>query len=590
MASSHSSDLDSSMRNVSLSALALQKLQARLRQLGETDAISLADSFIGDSGCELLVRYVREHPSVTALDLRGNNIGAEGVQAIGELLKQSTSLVSLSLEWNNAYQGLHCLAAALTTNTSLRSLDLRNNKLGPEAATQLAQSLRSNSSLSRLDLRWNEISLQGVRAFTHLLESKLSGLKELELSGNKAPEEAVRLAESLLKGEPLYQEVSPKRRPSDFRNRSSGSFHRRDTETLSQSRYESQIADLEFALEQERKRNADLAAALAVEQEEKHETECRCVALQEASSYLQGSLLEEKQGWEESVAGEKVHRSAAEERTAALQLALSKQEATNHDLEERVISLQDALEKTQTVLTAATVPTEESYRQLLDSERAHFTAQLSTHSHQIQSLEASNLQLTLELTAYKEKLSHCQSQSQEALIVQAAQLHEDESKRFHATFYSIDQKLKSVQELRATLAARCESLQRDIMKGEKKSVEHTLAFEAERESIIDQTREMAAVVRDLQGEVGRLRAENDRLKRYCEDMEVESERNRSDLGDQTALFQAKMSEMMGRQREERTQWEQQHSSTLQRIRALESELQRTAGESRRALDTFVLST
>jgi predicted nucleic acid-binding Zn-ribbon protein len=125
------------------------------------------------------------------------------------------------------------------------------------------------------------------------------------------------------------------------------------------------------------------------------------------------------------------------------------------------------------------------------------------------------------------------------------------------------------------------------MKGEKITVEQALAFDLERETIKDQTREMAAFVRELQGEVGRLRAENDRLKRYCEEMETECEQNRADLGDQIALFQAKMSEMMTNQREERGQWEQQRSSTLQRIRALEGELQLTAAENRRALDTYV---
>lgn len=584
--SSRSSDMDSSARNVSLSDLALQKLQARLRQLGETDTISLADSFIGDCGCELLVRYVKDHPNVTALDLRGNNIGAEGVKAIAELLRQPSSLVSLSLEWNNAHQDLHSLSEALSTNTTLRSLDLRNNKLGPEAAVQLARSLGTNSTLSRLDLRWNEISLEGVQAFTCLLESKQSGLKELELSGNKAPEEAVKQAECLLKGEPLYQEVSPKRRPSDIRNRSSGSYRRRDIE--SQSRYETQIADLEFALEQERKRNADLATALAIEQEEKHETECRCAALQEASSQLQASFLDEKQDLEENAAGSRVQRTLAEERTEGLQFALSKQEAANHDLEQRVIALQEALDKAQTAFTVATAHTDESSHQLLDSEKATLAAELSARDHQIQSLEATKVQLSLEISALKDKCSHIEARAREALIAQSTQLREDESKRFNATFYSIDQKLKSVQELRDTLASRNESLQREIMKGEKITVEQALAFDLERETMKDQTREMAAFVRELQGEVGRLRAENDRLKRYCEEMEMECEQNRADLGDQIALFQAKMSEMMTNQREERGQWEQQRNSTLQRIRALEGELQLTAAENRRALDTYVI--
>ena len=69
-------------------------------------------------------------PLVTTLDLHGNGIGNEGGIAF---------------------------AAALSTNTSLRTLILSFNRLGPQAGHALGEMLRTNQGLATLDLMGNEL-------------------------------------------------------------------------------------------------------------------------------------------------------------------------------------------------------------------------------------------------------------------------------------------------------------------------------------------------------------------------------------------------------------------------------------------------
>ena len=43
----------------------------------------------------------------------------------------------------------------MTENTTIKELDLRNNRIGNSGAIALANSLKSMTNLTVLDLRWN---------------------------------------------------------------------------------------------------------------------------------------------------------------------------------------------------------------------------------------------------------------------------------------------------------------------------------------------------------------------------------------------------------------------------------------------------
>jgi len=118
------------------------------------------------------------------------------------LKSPACTLTSLSLEWNSIgsfENGLSELSLALSLNTSLVSLDLRNNNIGPAGGQMLARCLRDNRTLKTLDLRWNEVGNPGGVAFKELLTSGMSlAVTEIKLAGNKMSDVVLSEVETLL--------------------------------------------------------------------------------------------------------------------------------------------------------------------------------------------------------------------------------------------------------------------------------------------------------------------------------------------------------------------------------------------------------
>ena len=172
------------------------QVQARLAALdrAEGGAVSLADACLGDYGCRAVAERLKES-SATSLDLRGNQIKGEGALALAASLGASRSLRSLSLEWNSLGlfpEGFRALASCLSaSNSTLTSIDLRNNRLTADAGTALSSALRTNRSLNTLDLRWNSLGELGCRSLSQALEQN-STLTTLHMSGNNASESTLK--------------------------------------------------------------------------------------------------------------------------------------------------------------------------------------------------------------------------------------------------------------------------------------------------------------------------------------------------------------------------------------------------------------
>ena len=92
---------------------------------------------------------------------------------------------------------MSAIAEALSVNQSLEELDLRNNKIGPQTATQLAHALKHNTYLRRLDLRWNHIGVVGGRALLDLLKWNKT-LVYLDVTGNDVSDDVMKAMELAL--------------------------------------------------------------------------------------------------------------------------------------------------------------------------------------------------------------------------------------------------------------------------------------------------------------------------------------------------------------------------------------------------------
>ncbi|CAG09190.1 unnamed protein product [Tetraodon nigroviridis] len=140
-------------------------------------------SQINDDKCCELVKHLLDHPSLRTLDFSYNLIGDKGAKAISQLLIKSR-LETLRM-CNNSVgeQGATAIAQALSQNPTLRSLNLRLNRLQDEGGEAIARALR-NSSLSHLHLGANELTQRtAVTLAKALLKNKT--LRSLNLSCNK---------------------------------------------------------------------------------------------------------------------------------------------------------------------------------------------------------------------------------------------------------------------------------------------------------------------------------------------------------------------------------------------------------------------
>ncbi|XP_064391350.1 NACHT, LRR and PYD domains-containing protein 12-like [Halichondria panicea] len=116
--------------------------------------LSLINCSIGDQGCKFLARGLSKCPN------SNNDIPTEGIH-IAEIIENTSSISELDLS-NNAIgnSGLCELCAALSTNTSLKTLILANCSLtiSDDNGAALYQLLNTNNSLKYLNLSENTVT------------------------------------------------------------------------------------------------------------------------------------------------------------------------------------------------------------------------------------------------------------------------------------------------------------------------------------------------------------------------------------------------------------------------------------------------
>ena len=157
---------------------------------------------IDDEHVAELVTALRYHPSIEVLNFNANKCGTKGTLPIA-LMLQSTgcNLRKLDLSFQRIDAGeqkldIPLLAAALSKNTSLKTLELSSNGLDDEDAQVLADAVCDNSSLQELFLARNKITDVGITALAERIP-EMKGLKKLSLWGNSFGEEG---AKELLAG------------------------------------------------------------------------------------------------------------------------------------------------------------------------------------------------------------------------------------------------------------------------------------------------------------------------------------------------------------------------------------------------------
>ncbi len=121
--------------------------------------LTLSNNFIGNSGLNTLCEALSTNTSLKNLDLSYCSLSLDDHGAIPRLLSINTTLEYLNLSSNSiGNTDLKNICESLSTNTSLKSLDLSNCSLSDDNGAALYQLLKINNSLENLDLSGNTVT------------------------------------------------------------------------------------------------------------------------------------------------------------------------------------------------------------------------------------------------------------------------------------------------------------------------------------------------------------------------------------------------------------------------------------------------
>ena len=140
---------------------------------------------IDDASAAVLAAVLEANTTLTSLNLFNNNLGPAGAESLATALKTNKTLTDLYLAGNNlGPAGAESFARALKTNTTLRNLNLSSNNLGPAGAELPARALKRNKTLTNLYLADNSIRPAGAESLAIALKINTT-LTNLNLSRNK---------------------------------------------------------------------------------------------------------------------------------------------------------------------------------------------------------------------------------------------------------------------------------------------------------------------------------------------------------------------------------------------------------------------
>jgi len=190
--------LEALLSNASVEDLALvnfplhtQHCQAIVEAGSQLESLSLLNAECGNDGATVLANALQQHEETQLTNLRklclpGNNItNAGGARLAKALTTGQSKLEVLDLHANQLTKAFGSdLAALLEQNTSLRFLDVSNNKLGDKGVQAIATALRNhNTTLEQLNLFDTQLTNASCHAFAGALRNNTT-LKKLNLYNN----------------------------------------------------------------------------------------------------------------------------------------------------------------------------------------------------------------------------------------------------------------------------------------------------------------------------------------------------------------------------------------------------------------------
>ncbi len=159
-------------------------------------SLRLCSNRLTDKGINALSAALSSQRGLIALDLYRNYMTEDGLVSLStQLLRDHSTLQFLSLNNNSvgSKRGVNALAAAMKHNSSLISLSLTQIGLTGEVLGPLSLALTTNRTLRNLNLSTNSLDVNCCNALRILLESVHSVLEVLDVSSCRLTSDAMKI-------------------------------------------------------------------------------------------------------------------------------------------------------------------------------------------------------------------------------------------------------------------------------------------------------------------------------------------------------------------------------------------------------------
>eukprot|EP01125_Pyxidicula_operculata_P014277 TRINITY_DN4756_c0_g1_i2.p1 TRINITY_DN4756_c0_g1~~TRINITY_DN4756_c0_g1_i2.p1 ORF type:complete len:622 (-),score=69.66 TRINITY_DN4756_c0_g1_i2:534-2399(-) len=142
-------------------------------------------------GIQYISQLIKEHPSITNLNLRGNNIGRFGILCIADAMKTNNTIRSLVLADNYISFGANYIFESLASNTILEHLNVDNNCINQFETRSLANLITNNSTIRNLSISGSDFgAVEGFYQVSDAL-SKNTTLRKITLDNCAIDDEMV---------------------------------------------------------------------------------------------------------------------------------------------------------------------------------------------------------------------------------------------------------------------------------------------------------------------------------------------------------------------------------------------------------------
>eukprot|EP00005_Dracoamoeba_jomungandri_P005812 CAMPEP_0174260760 /NCGR_PEP_ID=MMETSP0439-20130205/10444_1 /TAXON_ID=0 /ORGANISM="Stereomyxa ramosa, Strain Chinc5" /LENGTH=973 /DNA_ID=CAMNT_0015345079 /DNA_START=20 /DNA_END=2941 /DNA_ORIENTATION=+ len=188
-----------------------------LQRMPELLSLNLSRNKFTARGLAALAEGLSDHSSLEQLNLSSCGICDDGLESICSIIEQNKELDVLNLSGNEIVgddsSEMSRLAAAIGKTGLLSVLKLNNNKLGDNAAQELAQNITQHPGIIEIKLQNNQIGDAGAIALFDALHDN-DIVKKVDLSTNKIATKGLAALKTLLESNTVLEKVDLSSNPS----------------------------------------------------------------------------------------------------------------------------------------------------------------------------------------------------------------------------------------------------------------------------------------------------------------------------------------------------------------------------------------